>query len=227
MTNHQSASATGTSLLGRPYLAIPVALAVTAIGILSAYPFTAERLGELTRETGWIEVSTAVIYFTAAFLLLTVRRHDPWFFAHSAFVVALMGSRELDLHKAFTSDSVLSTRFYFRDLAGLQEKLISGVVVTIFAAIVLYYLRYWPRLRDGLSRRSPAAISAALAIAFIPLTKFLDAFGRLMAGFGFEVTFDINIVGIVEESSEQAIPVVIALAVAQYVAGQRAKRSLD
>lgn len=212
------------TLLARPYLAVPVAFAVTAIGILSAYPFTAERLTAMTRESGWIEISTAVVYFSAALILLAVQRHDRWFFVHSAVIVALMGSRELDLHKAFTSDSVLSTRFYFRDQAQLQEKLIAGAVMIVMGVIVLYYLRYWPRLRDGLSRRTPAAISAALAIAFIPLTKFFDAFGRLMTGFGFEVDFDINMVGIVEESSEQAIPVVIVLAVAQYVLKRHTER---
>ena len=135
--------------------------------------------------------------------------------------MGLLGARELDLHKAFTTDSVLTTRFFFRDHVPLTEKLVAGAVLAVLLVVVLRYLRHWRRLRDGLVRRSPAAISVALAILMLPATKFLDAFGRLLTGFGFEVTFNIDAVGIVEESLEMAIPVVIALAVAQYALGRR------
>lgn len=203
--------------LRRPYFGLFVAFVVSAVAILSAYPFSTERLNDLTRETGWIEVATAVLYLAAALTLLASWPSDRRFFLHSAFIVALLGARELDLHKAFTSDSVLSTRFFFRDQAGLQEKVIAGLVLLVLVVIVLRYLRYWRRLRDGLTLRSPAAISAALAIILLPATKSLDAFGRVAKGFGFEITFDINVVGIVEESVELAIPAVVILAVAQYL----------
>ena len=166
------------ALLRRPYLAVAVALAVAAIGVLSAYPFTEDRLNALTKEDGWIEVTTAALYLAAVVALLASWRLDARFFAHSAFIVGLLGARELDLHKAFTTDSVLTTRFFFRDHVGLQEKLVAGAVVLVLAVIVLAYLRYWRRLRDGLVRRSPAAVSVALMIVMLPGTKFLDAFGR-------------------------------------------------
>ena len=209
------------ALLRRPYLALAVTLAVAAIGVLSAYPFTEDRLNALTKEDGWIEVTTAALYLAAVVALLASWRLDARFFAHSAFIVGLLGARELDLHKAFTTDSVLTTRFFFRDHVPLTEKLVAGAVLAVLLVVVLRYLRHWRRLRDGLVRRSPAAISVALAILMLPATKFLDAFGRLLTGFGFEVTFNIDAVGIVEESLEMAIPVVIALAVAQYALGRR------
>lgn len=210
--------------LRRPYLAVALTVVISAAAILSAYPFTAERLAALTRETGWIEVATAILYGIATLLLLALWRKDGRFFVHSAFVVALLLARELDLHKAFTSDSVLSTRFFFRDHAGVTEKIVAGLVLLVFAVIVIRYLRNWRRLRDGLTLRSPAAISAALAILLLPATKSLDAFGRVAKGLGFEITFDINAVGIVEESVELAIPAVIILAATQYLTGGRSDR---
>ena len=211
--------------LRRPYLAVALTAVISAAALLSAYPFTAERLGALTRETGWIEVATATLYGVATLLLLALWRKDRRFFVHSAFVVALLWARELDLHKAFTSDSVLSTRFFFRDHAGVTEKVVAGLVLLVFAVIVIRYLRNWRRLRDGLTLRSPAAISAALAILLLPATKSLDAFGRVAKGLGFEITFDINAVGIVEESVELAIPAVVILAAAQYLFSGRSDRS--
>ncbi len=210
--------------IGRPYFAVVLAVVVSVAAIGSAYPFTAERLGALTRESGWIEVTTAALYLIATLALLASWRRDGRFFVHSAVLVALLGARELDLHKAFTSDSILSTRFFFRDQAGLQEKILAGLFLLAMAVVVLRYLRNWPRLRDGLRRRSPAAISAALAILLLPATKSLDAFGRVAKGFGFEITFDINAVGIVEESVELAIPTVIILATVQFLLGAGAAR---
>ena len=211
--------------LRRPYLAVALTAVISAAAVLSAYPFTAERLTALTRETGWIEVATAALYGIATASLLALWRKDGRFFLHSAFVVALLWARELDLHKAFTSDSVLSTRFFFRDHAGVTEKVVAGLVLLVFAVIVIRYLRNWRRLRDGLTLRSPAAISAALAVLLLPATKSLDAFGRVAKGLGFEITFDINAVGIVEESVELAIPAVIILAAAQYLFSGRSDRS--
>lgn len=203
-------------VIQRPYCAIGVAAAVTALGVLSAYPFTMERLMAASQEGGWIETGTAVTYFAVALVLLLVQSGNRWFLWHSAFIVSLMGARELDLHKAFTSDSVLTTRFYFRDHAELPEKLISGAVMTVLAILVLYYLRHWRRLWDGLWRRSAAAISIVTVIMLALITKSLDAFGRLMSGFGIELSFDTDRLRIIEESGELAIPVVMALALAQY-----------
>ncbi len=204
------------ALLMRPYLAVAVALVITAIGVLSGFPFSEERLNALTKEDGWIEVATVVVYGVALLSLLSCCRFEPAFFAQSAFVVGLLAARELDLHKAFTTDSVLTTRFFFRDHVPVPEKVIAGLVVVALLIVVLHYLRNWRRLRDGLKARTPAALSAALAILLLPAAKFLDAFGRLLRGFGIEITFNIDAVGIVEESLELAIPAVIALAAAQY-----------
>ncbi len=206
----------------RPYLAVFVAILVTVVAVLSAYPFSEERLDALTKEDGWIEVTTVILYAAAILALLVSCRFDRRFFAHSAFIVALMGARELDLHKAFTTDSVLTTRFFFRDHVDLPEKLIAGAVLLVLLVITLRYLRNWRRLRDGLTLRSPAAISAALAILLMPATKSLDAFGRVAKGLGFEITFNIDAVGIVEESLEMAIPVLIVLSVVQYTLARRA-----
>ena len=215
------------AVLGRPYLAVFVAIAVSAVAVLSAYPFSAERLAALTRESGWIEVATAILYFVAVAALLASWRWDGRFMVHSAFIVSLLGARELEAHKAFTTDSVLGTRFYFRDHVELPEKLIAGAVMLVLLVIVLRYLRNWHRLRHGLVLRSPAAISAALAILLLPATKSLDAFGRVAIGLGFEINFDINVVGIVEESVELAIPVVILLAAIQFYIASRRREDIQ
>ena len=211
------------SAIQRPYLAVAVAIVVTAVAILSAYPFSAERLDALTKEDGWIEVGTAMLYGVAILALLAACRFERGFFAHSAFAVSLLGARELDLHKAFTTDSVLSTRFFFRDHVELPEKLIAGAVLLVLLVILIRYLRNWRRLRDGVLQRSPSAMSAALAILLLPATKTLDAFGRIAKSLGFEITFNIDAVGIVEEAMEMAIPVVIILSVAQYAQARRAE----
>ena len=182
-------------------------VAVLFAGALSGYPFTPETLEPLVREHGWIESTTNPTYGLAIIALFAVRGHDPRFFLHTAFVVALMGARELDWHRAFTTDSVSKLRFFTGDHVGPTEKLVVGTVLLGLAVIVSRYLRYWRRLRDGITHGSPAAHSVLLMIVLVPVTKTLDSSFKLLR--------------LVEESMELTLPVLILIAVAQYVLARR------
>ncbi|MEE8271023.1 MAG: hypothetical protein V3R98_04730 [Alphaproteobacteria bacterium] len=209
------------SVIGYRFFSVPAVIVVAAAGVLSGYPFTPEDLAPLVRESGWIEVTTAAIYVLAIVAMLAVSRIDRWFFVHSAAVVAIMTARELDLHKAFTTDSVSKLRFYTGDHVGLTEKLVTGAVMLVLAAIVLRYLKYWRRLYDGIFGRSPAAYSMLLLIVLIPVTKLLDAITRILRGFDIPIFYEIQFVGLFEESLELTLPVIMLIAIAQYLIERR------
>ncbi len=183
---------------------------LSSAAVLSGYPFTPTAVVPLIREHGWIEVTTNVAYGLVIILLLAVHRYDRRFFLHTAFVVALMGARELDFHKTFTTDSVSRLRFFTGDHVGRTEKLVVGAVLLVLAVLALRYLKYWPRLRDGIARRSPAACSVLLIIVVIPATKLLDS-----------IASGILSLKLVEESLELTLPVIMLVAVAQYLLARR------
>jgi hypothetical protein len=185
-------------------------VAVLSAGVMSGYPFTPEALAPVVREPGWIEIATDATYGLAIIALLAVGGHDRRFFLHTAFVVALMGARELDWHKAFTTDSVSKLRFFTGDHVGLTEKLVAGAVLLALAVVVLRYLKYWRRLRDGIAHRSPAAYSVLLVIVLIPATKTLDS-----------IFVKVRVLRLFEESLELTLPVIMVVAVAQYLLARR------
>jgi hypothetical protein len=187
-----------------------VCLAVSSAAVLSGYPFTPEAVAPLVREHGWIEASTNAAYGLSIIVLLAVHRHDRRFFLHTAFVVALMGARELDFHKAFTTDGVSKLTFFTGDHVGRTEKVVVGLVLSVLVVIALRYLKYWRRLRDGIAHRSPAAYSVSLLIVVIPATKMLDS---MLSG--------VQILKLVEESLELTLPVITLVAVAQYLLSRR------
>ena len=52
-----------------------------------------------------------------------------------ALGMSLAAMRELDWHKAWTTDSVLKSRFYLSDVTPIYEKVIGGGVILL----LLYY----------------------------------------------------------------------------------------
>lgn len=136
----------------------------------------------------------------------------------------LFGARELDWHKAFTTDSVLKSNYYLKSAAPLTEKLIAGAVVLLIFALVIYYLACYLRpFLQGLLRRSPPAISIACTFVLLAFTKVVDrSVSVLEVDYGVRVPEWVErLQTALEEPLEFFIPILILLALYQTWASAR------
>ncbi len=101
-------------------------------------------------------------------------------------LMALASLREMDMHKEWTTDSILKSRFYLSDVTPISEKMI-GLVVIFFLMFSIYILilnvKKWMKL---LLLQDVIAWGVFLGLGSIVAGKFLDSFSRL---FPFMVDF--------------------------------------
>lgn len=156
-------------------------------------------LRDIAAEQGWVQRGSALGYLLAAAAMLAGMRRLPPLFGLGAVLTMLLGARELDAHKAFTTNSMLKLPYYTRPTAQidgaevvipLAEKLVAGgAVLVILALLVLFAIRNGPRLRAGLKARSPAAVSMLAFLVWLPVTKLWDSGPRVLRdGFGIDFT---------------------------------------
>ncbi len=192
--------------------------AVFALGCLLMLLLPLDELKRWTSEEGLFEQGSWVVYFVVAAVCLFLMREDPRLYATSAVVVLAMAARELDLHRRFTTDSMLKSRYYLKVQAPLIEKLIAGAVVLALTAVVLYMLvRYLPLLLRRLRERSPAAITLATSFVVLVLTKIADRLPDLVRhDFGAVVpAWLLHLQAVFEEPLESTIPLLFLLAIVQ------------
>lgn len=192
--------------------------AVFALGCLLMLLLPLDELKRWTSEEGLFEQASWVLYFVVAAVCLFLIREDPRLYATSAVVVLAMGARELDLHRRFTTDSMLKSRYYLKVQAPLIEKLIAGAIVLALTAVVLYMLvRYLPLLLRRLRERSAAAITLATSFGVLVLTKIADRLPDLMRhDFGAVApAWLLHLQAVFEEPLESTIPLLFLLAIVQ------------
>lgn len=198
----------------RPWYLLSIALAGAAVLFaidLAVNGFTTM----LVKESGAIEISTALLYAYTAMVWLWTRTGDTWrrYWEVAAVMLMMMG-RELDLDKKLTSVGILKSNLYLTTMAPPIER-IFGLLVIIFAAIVVYRLitRSGPELIAGLKQRSMWAWCLVAAIGLAVVSKSIDGIGRKLAPFGVTVSDHMNLVmGIAEELLEFGIPVMFLVA---------------
>jgi hypothetical protein len=203
--------------LTRPYAAVAFT-ALFALACLLMLLLPLDELKRWTSEEGLFEQASWVVYFVVAAICLFLVRHDARLYATSAVVVLAMGARELDLHRRFTTDSILKSRYYLKVQAPLVEKLLAGAVVLALTAVVLYMLvRYLPLFLRRLRSRSPAAITLATSFLVLMLTKIADRLPDVMRhDFGAVVPgWLLHLQAVFEEPLESTIPLLFLLAIVQ------------
>lgn len=196
-----------------PATALFAAVAAAGVAALSSNATVADLL----REGGSVETASALLHFAAAALALVLCSRAlglPGLIAVCAF---LMGARELDLHQAFTTHGIFSTKQYFRDTVPMAEKLLGGAVA--LTLIALLATRIAASVRDVsrlVSERSAAVIGLVTIAVVVPLLALLDAAPRLGREAGLAPSPDlVTFLLASEELGELALPVIIMLVTLQ------------
>jgi len=182
---------------------IPV-LTITIIGLSKV--FLNESLQELMfLEGGIIEYSTALIFALTAIIgfisVFKQRDNDLFFFS---ILTTLAAMRELDLHKAWTSDSILKSRFYISPETPIIEKAAGGAVVLILIIAAFHFLRKTPNLIRGLIKINPLSWSIGFGFGFLTIGKIIDSAARLFPPLYKVLEQDKTLSRMIEESFEMA-----------------------
>jgi hypothetical protein len=186
-------------------------------------------LRDWIKEDGFFEIGSAAIWFAAAAVLaaLSAYRSPRALFAASAVITFLFGARELDWHKAFTTDSLLKSNYYLKSSAPLAEKLIAGVVVLAIALVVGYVVvRYGMRFLKRLASLYPPALTLAHALVLLVLTKLIDRSVNVLKD-DWQLAVPerlMHLQAAFEEPLEFFVPLIVLLAIWQY-AGDAERRT--
>ena len=192
--------------------------AALAVALWMAWP--PERLIESFKEEGFVETSTAVLFFVLALAVWFTATHERARVRWALSVTfAAGGARELDLHRAFTDgSSVLKVSFYLRD-APLQQKLTAFIVLLIIAvAAGLLIARYSRSFLRGLRRGDAPAITVLCFFVTMIVSKVFDRSINVLAeDYDVHVTLSVKaLVSVLEESLELCLALLAAIGLAQH-----------
>ncbi len=155
---------------------------VISISLMSAAFIVPTQLNWY-EESGFIEVSTAIFFGLSGLIAFGAwfsdRRETYGLFALTMILACL---RELDAHKAFTTQSIRKSRFYLSDQTPLGEKLIGFlfILLLLYTAIrLLSYVSGW--LKEVFTLQRDANI-IAIAFGSLCVGKFLDTSPRIFTG---------------------------------------------
>lgn len=205
------------SLFDRRWLVAAAAAFAIAVALTFAAVAGPDTARPLLSESGMFENLSAVFHFGAMGLALLWRRRAPAVLGLIGISAFLMGGRELDWHKAFTTHGIFSTKLYARDTVPLAEKLIAGAVVaTLLTLLVLVLVRSRHDLRRLAAQRAAALWGLATLVAILPMLKLMDALPRLVreAGRSLDPAVIQSLLS-VEEIGEMALPLLVMLAIVQ------------
>ena len=192
----------------------------TAIAVL----LPAEQRAVLLREHGPVESASVLLYLAGAVLLVTSRRIERTFGYWTASILIVCAARELDFHKAFTSDGITKTRYYLDGSIPAAERIVAGVVMVALALwMVRYAARYWSPFVASLRSGETFAWAALVALVLAPVSKLLDGAHRHIRGItGDPVPRDVRShIGAFEEVLEVGIPIFVLCAIAAFVRAAR------
>ncbi len=163
----------------------------------------------MSMEHGTLELASAGVFALAAvFALLRAIRLRTRLNITFTILMVLATAREMDLHKACTSDSILKSRFYTSAETPLFEKVIGAFVIALLIYCVWQLVRHAPEFIRRLLQFCPCAIAIFSGLGVICIAKMLDGMSRL---FPFLADFHEQngaYLGLIEESFEMAGAVV-------------------
>lgn len=211
-----SAPVTQKGLSGLMSRALP-ALALIVGCLLVALAFSlvlGEQALALTREGGVIETLTVLLYAGVLVVALVVRARGEVAAGLIALAALLMGLRELDAHKTFTTYGLFKTRLYVSPDVPLTEKLLAGLVVAILLTLLVMAIRSAWRSRS--LQHSAASITLLAVGGFGIFLKEMDGLPRQLRKMGVALQNDLMAISkAVEETGELGLPLLLALALWQ------------
>lgn len=157
----------------------------------------------ISAENQLIEDGTAVAFVIAALLAFVVfikKRVAIWIYFSALMVLAAM--REMDLHKAWTSDSILKSNFYLDEGAGLIERICGVLVILLLLFLAYQMIRRVPAWVAAVWNFQASAWAIGIGLGSLAVAKSMDSMARW---FPFMADFKINngpFLGLMEESLE-------------------------
>ena len=197
----------------RSFPAVFVALAALLCGILVWLFLPLPASVALLDEGGPIELATLGVY-GLALLALGLHREvatDKWSWAALLVVITAFAAREMDQHLAWTDYSVLKLSFYLHPVP-LHQKITAAAFVGAFAIALVYLaVRHARAMLAGLRRGDPLAVTVAVFLAMLVLSKVLDrSVSLLVRDLGVPVPLSARVlVQAIEEMFELALPVLV------------------
>lgn len=197
-----------------PLLCLAVLVGAAAFGLLANPHFT----DRLLAEGGPVETASVALHLLAASVAFVMWRKRGALFGFLALAELLMAMRELDVHRAFTTFGVFSTRLYARPDVPLFEKL--GAALAIFAIVALLAGLLWrsrSELRLMAAERSPAFRGLVAVAVFTVALKEIDGLPRMLARVGVILSERADTVShAIEELGEMALPVLVLAVILQH-----------
>jgi hypothetical protein len=210
-------SALPQGILSKNWLVLALALLGLAAALVVASQMPVDTAHPLLVEGGPVEVVTAVLLFAMAGVALVLWWHRGSVFGLLATVAFLMAAREFDLHTAFTTHGIFSTKEFFRPTVPAGEKLLAGAALLALLALVAISIRAsWQELRRLWQARSPAVYGLATIVLLLPVLKLFDGLPRMMRGAGAPIG-DAGMVCLLalEEVGELMLPVLLVVVMVQ------------
>ena len=157
----------------------------------------------LSSEENFPEMGAVFLFCLTAFLALVVffaERMKSWLYFSILMVLAAM--RELDLHKEWTTDSILKSNFYKSMDTPVIEKIIGGAVILLLLYMAFYFAKRLPKWIGDLWHLREQAWAIGLALGCLTVAKLMDSMSRwlpFLADFHAE---NRAFLGVMEESLE-------------------------
>ena len=135
---------------------------------------------DLGSETGAFERLSAIVFVIIGGLGLMLfnktRKKIDLIFVGLMFAAA---AREADLHRVWTTDSILKLRFYTGDASPIHEKIIGGIVIAFLLYAAWQLLKHVPHFFYSLKNKIYEAWAIFFALGFLTVAKMIDAMARL------------------------------------------------
>jgi hypothetical protein len=172
----------------------------------------------LFQEGRLVENATVVAYGLTIILLLWWCRASISFRIHAMILVTILILRELDLHRAFTSEGITRPIYYTHGTDPLEWRIVAGLILLVCIALACAFLmRLW-RARDAIKAGIPHALTTLVVVVLLPLSKAIDSsVGQIKKILGLTVAKEFqDWMTVAEESIELAVPVLMILAISQF-----------
>lgn len=199
-------------------------MGVVALG-LAAMSLLLSETTQITvfSESGLFEMVSEPLWLALGVLVLIVLRPATPATVSGAIICAACAAREADLHKHFTSESVLKIGFYHDSAHPVLQRVLFGVLMVILAgSMILVVGALVRRVREGEKPFQSWGLFAVIAMGTLVLTKVLDRTPNMLddaTGF----VFPENLRGVLrawEEGFEMLLPVMFGIAVLAYARRQ-------
>jgi hypothetical protein len=163
----------------------------------------AQAWQSLSQEGQFLEWGSALAFAGASLLafIAFIRKTDS-LRLYFSLAMAFAAMRELDWHKAFTSDSILKSNFYESSTTPLAEKIIGGFIILTLIFLLYQFIKRIPLLIKLVWNFYMQAWVIASALGLLVTAKLIDSMARWLPFLADFKTDNGAYLGLVEETLE-------------------------